>query len=213
MNLIVICLDTFRADIVGEGGKLECVETPNLDDFARRGVTFTRAFGEGQPTLEMRRSAFTGMRSFPWNWNFDRRGVWPIAPGWHKIPPEHDTFAEILLAKGYMTGFVADTYHMFKPTMNYTRGFVTYEFIRGQETDNWRGGTIQMISQELSRCLRDPSQYTKAPGLVQYLLNMRGREKEEDYLCGRVFRTAADWLEDNHDNSPFFLWAWGAHAT
>ena len=35
---------------------------------------------------------------------------------------------------------------------------------------------------------------------------MRGREKEEDYLCGRVFTCAADWLEDNHANGPFMLW-------
>ena len=140
MNLIIICLDTFRADVIGAGKKLSDVETPYLDRFAEESVCFTRAFGEGQPTLQMRRSAMTGMRSFPWRWNFDRRGHWHHAPGWHKIPPEHDTLAEILLDRGYMTGFVADTYHMFKPTMNYTRGFVTYEFVRGQETDNWKGG-------------------------------------------------------------------------
>ncbi len=33
MNVICICLDTFRADIVGVGKKLSFVETPNLDAF------------------------------------------------------------------------------------------------------------------------------------------------------------------------------------
>ena len=206
MNLIIICLDTFRADVIGAGKKLSDVETPYLDRFAEESVCFTRAFGEGQPTLQMRRSAMTGMRSFPWRWNFDRRGHWHHAPGWHKIPPEHDTLAEILLDRGYMTGFVADTYHMFKPTMNYTRGFVTYEFVRGQETDNWKGGTPEMIEDGLRRCLRDASQYRHHGGLLQYLYNQRGRKGEEDYQCARVFRTAADWLEDNHRNGPFFLW-------
>ena len=206
MNVIVICLDTFRADIVGEGQKLSSVHTPNLDAFATQAVTFSHAFGEGQPTLQMRRSAFTGMRSFPWRWNFDRRGHWHHAPGWHKIPPEQDTLAEILLDRGYFTGLVADTYHMFKPTMNYTRGFVTYEFVRGQETDNWRGGTLEMIEDELRRCLPDPSEAAKHPHLLTYLFNMRGREREEDYLCARVFRTAAQWLDDNAANAPFFLW-------
>jgi arylsulfatase A-like enzyme len=206
MNLIVICLDTFRADLVGPGHNLSFVETPNLDAFARESVVFDRAFGEGQPTLQMRRAFFTGRRSFPWRYNFDRRGHWHHAPGWHKIPPDQDTMAEILLSRGYFTGLVADTYHMFKPTMNYTRGFVTYEFIRGQETDNWRGGTPAMIEDQVRHHAREPLDWAQLTGLVQYLYNMRGRQREEDYLCARVFRSAAQWLEDNSANAPFFLW-------
>ncbi|MFH1928292.1 MAG: hypothetical protein ABIK79_09015, partial [Chloroflexota bacterium] len=86
MNLIVICLDTFRADMIGPGKKMSYVETRNLDAFARESVCFGQAYGEGQPTLQMRRAFFTGRRSFPWRYNFDRRGHWHHAPGWHKIP-------------------------------------------------------------------------------------------------------------------------------
>jgi len=39
-------------------------------------VVFERAFGEGQPTLQMRRSAFTGRRSYPWSYIVD-----PSDPG------------------------------------------------------------------------------------------------------------------------------------
>ncbi|MBT7164897.1 MAG: sulfatase-like hydrolase/transferase [Victivallales bacterium] len=43
--------------------------------------------------------------------------------------------------------------------------------------------------------------------LYQYLLNQRFRKGEEDYQCARVFRSAADWLDDNAGGeSPFFLW-------
>lgn len=81
MNVICIWLDTFRADIVGQGKKLSFVETPHLDAFAEKAVVFDRAFGEGQPTLQTRRSLFTGRRTFPWRFNFDRRGHWHHAPG------------------------------------------------------------------------------------------------------------------------------------
>ncbi|MDE2800224.1 MAG: sulfatase-like hydrolase/transferase, partial [Gemmatimonadota bacterium] len=107
MNVICICLDTFRADIVGPNQKMSFVETPNMDAFAAESVVFERAFGECQPTLQTRRGLFTGRRTFPWRYNFDRRGHWHHAPGWHKIPPEQDTLAEILVANGYMTGLVA----------------------------------------------------------------------------------------------------------
>ncbi len=73
VNVIVICLDTWRADLIGSDQKLSHVHTPNLDQFAREAVTFDRAFGEGQPTLQARRSFFTGMRCFPWRFNVDRR--------------------------------------------------------------------------------------------------------------------------------------------
>lgn len=206
MNLICICLDTFRADIIGDSGKMSYIETPNLDAFARDSVCFNRAFGEGQPTLQIRRAMFTGRRSFPWRYNFDRRGHWHHAAGWHKIPPEQDTMAEMLLSRGYMTGLVADTYHMFKSTMNYTRGFVNYDFIRGQESDNWRTGSEKHIEEKIKQHVREPIDWNRHSTLFQYLLNMRGREAEEDYLCARVFRSAAQWLEDSVDTQPFFLW-------
>ena len=206
MNVICICLDTFRADIVGPNQKMSFIETPNMDAFAAESVVFERAFGECQPTLQTRRGLFTGRRTFPWRYNFDRRGHWHHAPGWHKIPPEQDTLAEILVANGYMTGLVADTYHMFKPTMNYTRGFVTYDFIRGQESDNWRFGTREAIEDLLRPHVREPINWDRHVGLMQYMFNQKFRQREEDYSCARVFRRAADWLSENARNAPFFLW-------
>jgi arylsulfatase A-like enzyme len=206
VNVIVICLDTFRADLIGPDAKMSGVATPSLDALASESVSFERAYGEGQPTLQMRRAFFTGRRSFPWRYNYDRRGHWHHAPGWHKIPPEQDTLAEILVRRGYYTGLIADTYHMFKPTMNYTRGFCTYEFIRGQETDNWRGGTLSAIEAQLRKHTRGPLDSPSILRLAQYLWNQRGRQGEEDYSCARVFRAAMRWLEDSAANAPFFLW-------
>jgi len=209
MNVIVICLDTFRADLVGEGEKLSHVATPTLDQFTRDAVVFERAFGEAQPTLQARRSFFTGMRGFPWRFNFDRRGHWHHAAGWHKIPPEHDTIAELLCQRGWFTGLVTDTHHMFKPTMNYARGFCCWDFVRGQVDDHWRGGTPAMIAETMARHARSPINWPKHVKLTKYLLNNRGRRTEEDYLPARVMNGAAQWLRDNHENAPFFLWVDG----
>lgn len=206
MNVVVIVLDTFRHDIVGPGKALSHVATPNLDRFAEAGVSFDSAYGEGQPTLQVRRAFFTGRRSFPWRYNFDRRGHWHHAPGWHKIPPEQNTIAEILSEYGYTTGLIGDVYHMFKPTMNYTRGFSSYEFIRGQESDNYRTGTLDSIRDEITRCVREPVNWERHRMLVQYLWNMRGRGQEDDYLCAQVFSRACRWIEDNGENRPFMLW-------
>jgi len=201
MNCVVICCDTFRYDMIGH----PVVQTPHLDRLAREGVTFRNAFAEGLPTIQARRTAFTGIRSFPWRFEMGSRGLTPAIPGWHRIPDEQTTLAEWLLEAGVVSGLVGDTYHMFKPTQNFTRGFCSWDFIRGQEGDPVRSGPLSRIdvSPYHPQGLNDPKAW---PTLTQYLLNMLDRQSEEDYLTPRVFRRACMWLEENRQNAPWFLW-------
>jgi arylsulfatase A-like enzyme len=204
-NVVVICVDTFRADMGGAGGKLDFVKTPNVDRLRGESVSFTRCFGEGEPTIPVRRCLFTGRRSYPWRFDTPNEGLQPSGTGWHPIPHEADTLTEILHDAGWLTGLVADTYHMFKPTMNFTRGFLTWDFIRGQENDSFRSGPLDAI--DLAAHVPDgEDSVAQHPTLAQYLLNAQGRKSEEDWQAAQVFRTAADWLRDNRANAPFFLW-------
>jgi len=110
-----------------------------------------------------------------------------------------------LLDEGYTTGLFADTYHMFKPTQNFTRGFASWDFVRGQESDNYRSGPLDAV--QLSR-YTPPGSTNDAhnPVLVQYLLNQQDRHREEDWTSAQAFLGAIRFLEDNRDNQPFFLW-------
>ena len=206
MNLVLICLDTFRADCVRALGRNGVIQTPNLDKFAGEGVIFENAFGEGQPTIEFRRALVTGRRTFPWRYDFDTRGLWPNGRGWHKISPDTVSVAEILLENGYSTGFFSDTYHMFKATQNFIRGFRSWEFVRGQESDNYRSGPLDAV--DLSPYLPPDA----SPGAVdhdilyQYLLNMQERKTEDDWTSAQAFNKAVRFLEDNRNCQPFFLW-------
>lgn len=203
MNVIAICLDTFRADFA-LGMAPWAADLPNLERLRRESVVFTNAFGEAYPTIPMRRAYFTGEPSFPWRYAFDTKGMWPTGRGWHKIPPEQPTIAEVLLDQGYMTGLIADTYHMFKPTMNFTRGFASYEFVRGYESDNWKGGVLS--ASELAPYVREPIRPEEHPVLVQHLLNTRGRVSEADWSVARVFDRATEWVGEQPADRPFFLW-------
>lgn len=205
MNLIVICLDTLRRDIVAHTYPV-AVETPTLDVLAAESAVFTSAFGEGEPTIPVRRALFTGRRSFPWRFDYDTAGVWPSERGWHRIPAEQPTLAELLMAQGYKTAMMADTYHMFKPTMNFTRGFINYEFIRGQETDNWKGGSVESVA-DLARCFKHGEIDSTVDGfLLQYLFNNGWRQNEDDWTSARLFRAATEWIDANASERPFFLW-------
>ncbi|MFC1806561.1 sulfatase, partial [Planctomycetota bacterium] len=201
MNCVVICCDTFRHDMIGH----PVVRVPSLDRLARDGITFTHAFAEGLPTIQARRTCFTGKRSFPWSIEMGSRGLTPAIPGWHRIPDDQTTLGERLFEQDVITGFVADTYHMFKPTQNFTRGFCSWDFIRGQEGDPVRSGPLSAV--DVSPYHPDGvNDHKRWPTLTQYLLNMLDRQCEEDYLTPRVFRRACTWLEENRDSAPWFLW-------
>ncbi len=120
--------------------------------------------------------------------------------------------AEILLRQGYQTGLISDNYHLFKPTVNFTRGFLQYEFVRGYESDNYRGGVI--TTAELTPYVREPDVLEHAT-LMQYLLNVRGRKREEDWHTAQTFTRAASWIRDHQyeETQPFFLWvdSFGPH--
>ena len=167
------------------------------------GVTFTNAFGEGLPTIPARRAFFTGFRSFPWRYRYETKGIWPSGQGWHQIPEDQETLSETLLKNGYETGLISDTYHMFKPTMNFTRGFSSYEFIRGNENDNYRNGEVKLS--DLSPYVRIPSLKMNA-SLAQYIANTKERKVKEDWNVSKVFDKSINWISRRNKNKPFFLW-------
>lgn len=206
MNIVLVSLDSFRADCLAARGLNPVIKTPNLDRLVREGVLFENAFGEAQPTIQFRRTLCTGMRGFPFTRSPDTTGLWPCLPGWHPIPPEQPTLAEILLDNGYVTGLAGSAYHMYKPTQNFARGFAAWDFIRGHEADPWRSGSIDLL--ELQKYTRPEIEKGEGPDpiLIQYLLNNRDLRGPEDRIPARLFRSAIRFLADNRNNRPFFLW-------
>ncbi len=204
LNIVAICIDTFRADIVGPGKKFSGVATPALDALAAESVRFNRCFTEPGQTIQVRNGCFTGMRGFPYHHGYY---------GWHEIPDEHPTIAEILVKHGYATGLVADTPHLFKPNMNQHRGFMSWDHIRGATGDGWRTGSWDHI-RDLFRDYFGASEPTTASAqsmegesdFLQYLHNARDRREESDWPGAQVFTTAQRWIQDNASNTPFFLW-------
>ena len=97
-NLVVITLDTTRADRLGCYGHAEA-GTPHLDGLASRGSRFANTFAHTPLTLPSHSSIFTGF--YP-----NRHGV--RDNGVFKLHEDMETLAEVLYAKGYDTAaFVA----------------------------------------------------------------------------------------------------------
>lgn len=208
MNIILVIFDSLRKDCVGVYGSPPWgkVQTPNFDAFAKESVLFTRAYPESLPTLPTRRAIYTGRRVYPFhNADFRLKGDFLGAPGWGPIPEEQDTLAEMLKGAGYRTALIADVYHMFKPSKNYTRGFEQWTFLRGQEGDPARSGP-NLTQQEIDHWLPKKMQTKSSIGFINAVVrNLHDRRYEKDHFSPRVFQEAALWLEQNQDADKFFL--------
>lgn len=204
MNVILVVLDTLRKDYVGAYGN-PWIQTPNLDEVAARGTLFARAVPESLPTLPVRRAIHTGLRTFPFRDWAPQKGDTVRLRGWQRIPEEQTTVAELLEGSGYTTGLISDTPHLYKPSMNFHRGFGSFRWIRGQHGDQFRppGAADQG---RLDGYMTEPLRGSRwHPALLQYVANTDGRTGEEDWLAPMVFREAARWLEDAAPLGPFFL--------
>src|SRR5262245_16063255 len=93
-NVLVVTLDTLRADHVGSYG-YAAARTPRLDGLAARGLRFARAATVTPLTLPAHSSLFTG--TFP-----ARHGV--RDNGGYYLGDAHVTLAEALKERGFRTG-------------------------------------------------------------------------------------------------------------
>ena len=115
LNLVIITLDTTRADHVGAYGSRE-VETPALDRLAREGVLFEQAMTTAPLTLPAHASILTG-RFPPEHGVRDNGGFY--------LGPDQTTLAEILGPQGFKTGgFVAA--YVLDAKWGIGQGFETY---------------------------------------------------------------------------------------
>ena len=192
MNIIMIMCDSLRQDHVGCYGN-DWIETPNIDRLAKESVVFENAYPEGLPTLPVRTALFTG------NYTLTNRF-------WQELLPQDVTMAEILDELDYKSAMITDTFHLFKPNMNYHRGFHNFRWIRGQSIDAYG---VKPHGKDLMQYISPKMKGAWTVRIVdQYLRNIADRDpdNEEEYFTALVRKEGVQWLKDAHDScDPFFL--------
>jgi arylsulfatase A-like enzyme len=116
LNVVLITLDTLRADHLGAYGSTD-VRTPNLDQLAREGVVFEQAMTSAPLTLPAHSSILTGQ--FP-----PRHGV--RDNGGFFLGPEQVTMAEVLFNQGFKTGATVAAF-VLDSKWGLDQGFATYQ--------------------------------------------------------------------------------------
>jgi len=194
LNLIVIISDTFRWDYLHFNGN-DRIKTPNLDALAAEGVYFANCYADGLPTIPARRVMHTG------------KSILPERVKWHPLWEDDITLAEVLGKAGFTTGFIVDTYHHFKPNMNFHLAFDSFQWIRGQENDKYKSGprnSVNPADYTWPHLLNNNERFRER--IIQYVLNTKDRKSEKDYFCAQTLDASVKWLQENKDNDgPFML--------
>ncbi len=188
-NLIWIVMDTVRADHMSLYG-YDRKTTPNLDQWARRGIVFDRARAAAPWTLPSHLTMFTGL--------------WPYQHGGRIDRPysgDSPTIAEHLAAAGYATAGLAANTGMCNATYGLGRGFDHYvELVGNQEISARAAIANAAMARRVARIAR--SLGLPAP-----------EEMPEPHrrLAPTIIADARDWIGRVHDRNasdsrrPFFL--------
>jgi arylsulfatase A-like enzyme len=203
-NVLIIVIDTLRADHVGAyGGR---AVTPNIDAIAREGLRFTRFHPEAMATVPARRSILTGRRVFPFrNWRPERDLV--NTPGWAGITDVDATFTSLLRRAGWWTGYVTDT-----PFLGFAAGYAPlrssfHEFVRiaGQHGPIRRPRTVSR--RELDHWLVPELREPQIESRVRDFLGAGGAywEDESKSWAARVAIAASATIAKAARRRPFAL--------
>lgn len=197
VNLIIICLDSFRQDHVGfyHAGKpvfdeVPACRTPNIDAFARDCIVFDNMYPSGLPTLLVRTEVMTGNFTLPFR-------------GWQPLVTTDLTIAEVLRREGYVNGFISDMYFYPAPGMNYHRGFHSYRWIRGQADEPYASHPTRRRVDDYVN-----AHYTERQrnAVARFLANTDDFTEEEHWFPAQVFSQACEWLKRNRVHRKKFCW-------
>ena len=135
-NLLIIMLDTTRADYLGTYGQ-ERSTTPWIDRFALQATVFERAIAPSSYTLPSHASLFTGLYPESHGAKLDSQGMALADLGLDESrtsfrPLDQDirTLAEIASENGLATGAVSANFGYLSPYFGLDQGFATWEVPR-----------------------------------------------------------------------------------
>lgn len=123
INVILITMDTLRADHVGCYGNKQ-VQTPTLDALCRDGWVFERAFSQVPLTWPSHAAILTGTYPF-------RNGVQDFTG--QPLSPQFRTVAQAFKERGYATGAVVSSFVLDR-SWGLSRGFDLYDDAFSGET-------------------------------------------------------------------------------
>lgn len=190
MKAIMVMFDSLNRHMLPPYGARD-VHAPNFSRLAEKTVTFTNAFVGSMPCMPARRDLHTG------RYNFLHRS-------WGPLEPFDNSCFETLAAKRVYSHLITDHYHYWEDGgATYHNRYSSYELVRGQEGDAWKGHVADpMVPESWNRV--DPED-PEGPNKRQDWVNRKYTSTPETHPQGKVFSLAEEFLEQNWDKENWVL--------
>ncbi|WP_067839077.1 sulfatase [Amphibacillus sediminis] len=192
MRVIQVMFDTLKRNYLTPY-EMNDVYTPNFERLAKKTVRFDNFFAGSLPCMPARRDLHTG------RYNFLHRG-------WGPIEPFDDSMPEILKQHGIYTHLVTDHKHYWRDGgATYHPRYSSYEFIRGQEGDSWKGMVNKPFQLKDLDKLGEEGASRKFTSMSQDFVNRTYMPEEKDHMMYRTFDAGLEFLQTNVDADDWFL--------
>lgn len=192
MKAIMVMFDTLNRRMLSPYGN-DWVHTPNFDRLAERTAVFDRCYVGSMPCMPARRELHTG------RYNFLHRS-------WTPLEPFDDSMPEILKKNGVHTHLVTDHQHYWEDGgATYHNRYSTYEFVRGQEGDFWKGHVEPPVEIPPETRLNTIDPNAPDDGWRQDWINRSYMPTQEDQPQAKTFKLGMEFIRDNYEADNWYL--------
>ena len=191
MKTVLLMFDSLRKDNLSFYNS-EAPKTSSFDRIAAVSTIYNNFYVGSMPCIPARRDLQTG------RYNFMHRS-------WGPMEPFDNSFPEILKKHKVHTHLVTDHKHYWREGgATYHVKFNTYEFVRGQEGDAWKG---VVNGPEVVTDFFEPEMLSKYKykSRQQDLINHMYITSEEDFPLVRTIKKGIEFIEENKDADDWFL--------
>ncbi len=187
-NILLISIDTLRADHLSCYGEIKRKTSPNIDRISQSGYIFSKAYSPTTWTLPGHASMMTGL--FPSSHKADRNLQQTLSRPVDPLSPSTLTLAEILREKGYLTaGIISNPF--VSRSFGMDQGFEFYD------------DQVDLFEDVRYLSLKDEAMLFK---LFEILKIIDTNDYDGERRVVEVNEKAFRWLKDNKDRKePFFL--------
>lgn len=167
-NLILISLDTLRADHLGFMG-YDRDTSPNLDAFVKEGVIFEQAISQAMWTTPSHASVFTGLAPSVHGAGVHSKG--------YSLKTDETTLADLARANGYLTAAFTEGVAV-RGTLGFSQGF-----------DRYADGTTRLTTYGLAaRTFRSAADWLASYGHLPFFLFVHTYQVHYPYDPPKEFR-------------------------
>lgn len=191
MKAIMLMFDSLNKRMLSAYGSDSTI-TPNFQRLREKTARFENFYVGSMPCMPARRELHTG------RYNFLHRG-------WSPLEPFDDSMPEILKKNGIHTHLVTDHKHYWRDGgATYHSRFSTYEFIRGQEGDAWKG-IVDKPAYHYESGEPEEIKQRRITSRVQHQINVQFMQNEEDHHLARTISKGLEFIDTNHASDNWFL--------